>query len=60
MIRLWPTRRMGKCDCRVTLEEVATHERKEFPDLDSLFGYLHTQAEAQFSNLEPAALADTL
>jgi len=45
VIRLWPTSRQGRTDCRVTLEDIATRSRIDFADLDSLFGYLRSQAD---------------
>ena len=45
LIRLWPASRQGRVDCRVLLEEVASQERREFADLDSLFEYLRSQCD---------------
>jgi hypothetical protein len=40
LIRLWPTRRGGVADYRVSLQSVATGRQTEFPDLNSLADYL--------------------
>jgi hypothetical protein len=45
LIRLWPSKRNGLAGHRVSLESVATGERKNFPDLESLFAFLKTQQE---------------
>ena len=45
VIRLWPAFRHGKAGSRVLLEEVATHDRIEFADLDGLFDYLRLQSD---------------
>ena len=45
LIRLWPTRRGGVAGCRVSLESVATGERQDLPDLESLFAFWRAQRE---------------
>ena len=45
LIRLWPTRRGGVAGCRVSLQCVATGQRKNFPDLDRLVAFLRAQGE---------------
>lgn len=45
LIRLWPTRRGGVADYRVSLRSVATGQRSEFPDLNSLAEYLRSRGE---------------
>lgn len=37
LVRLWPTRRRGAVDYRVTLESVPAGDRRDFADLESLF-----------------------
>lgn len=39
LVRLWPTRRRGAADYRVTVESVATGDRHYFPNLESLLNY---------------------
>ena len=46
LLRLWPTRRGGRAGYRVSLESVATGERQDLPDLESLFAFLRAQSEA--------------
>ncbi|MBL7183538.1 MAG: hypothetical protein ISS50_03705 [Anaerolineae bacterium] len=45
LLRLWPTKRGGLAGYRVSLESVATGERKNFPNLESLLAFLKTQEE---------------
>ncbi len=45
LIRLWPTRRGGVTDYRVSLQCVATGQRSELPDLDSLADFLRSREE---------------
>ena len=45
LIRLWPTVRGGVAGCRVSLESVASGERKHFPDLESLLAFLQARAD---------------
>lgn len=45
LIRLWPTRRSGVAGYRVSLESVATGERQDLPDLESLFAFWRAQRE---------------
>ena len=45
LIRLWPTQRGGVTGYRVSLQCVATGQRRNFPDLQSLLAFLQTQAE---------------
>ena len=45
LIRLWPTRRGGVTDCRVSLQCAATGQRSEFADLESLTDYLRFRAQ---------------
>ena len=46
LLRLWPTKRGGRPGYRISLESVATRERKDFADLQSLFIFLQAQEEA--------------
>lgn len=39
LVRLWPTQRAGVADYRVTVQSVATGERRCFPDLAGLLAY---------------------
>jgi hypothetical protein len=58
LLRLWPTKRDGVADYRVSLEDVATSECKNFPDLESLLAFLKTQRDNSVSrNSSPKALA---
>jgi hypothetical protein len=43
LLRLWPTQHDGQPGYRVSLESVATGERRHFPDLKGLFAFLKTQ-----------------
>lgn len=43
MIRLWPSRRGGVAGYRVSVESVATGERSELPDLESLIAFLRAE-----------------
>jgi len=45
LVRIWPTRRRGLESHRAAAEDVATGERKDFPDLESLFAFLETPAD---------------
>jgi hypothetical protein len=45
LLRLWPTRHDGRSDYRASLESVATGQRRNFPDLESLLAFLRTQEE---------------
>ena len=45
LIRLWPTRRGGLEECRVTLDDVSAGERKNFPDLESLIEFLYKEKD---------------
>ncbi len=45
LLRLWPTKRGGAADYRVSLEDVATSECKDLPDLESLLAFLKTQRD---------------
>ena len=44
-IRLWPVRRGGLEDCRVTLDDVIAGKRKNFPDLESLVEFLYEEKD---------------
>lgn len=46
LVRLWPTRRGGAVDYRVTVQSVATGERRCFPDLEGLLAYWRDLREA--------------
>lgn len=50
LIRIWPTRRGGMAGYRASAQNVATRERKEFPDLESLLTFLRTQGEVGLKN----------
>jgi hypothetical protein len=39
LVRLWPTRRGGVADYRVTVHSVETGERRHFADLESLLAF---------------------
>lgn len=39
LVRLWPTRRGGVAGYRVTVQRIATGERHDFPDLESLLAF---------------------
>ena len=45
LLRLWPTKRGGVAGYRVSLESVATGERENFPDLESLLAFLKAQED---------------
>lgn len=45
LLRLWPTQHDGRPGYRAYLESVATGERKNFPDLESLHAFLQAQRE---------------
>jgi hypothetical protein len=45
LIRLWPTRRGGVDDFRVSTHCVDTSERQDFPDLESLVAFLRSQRD---------------
>jgi hypothetical protein len=55
LIRLWPTQRSGIPNCRASLEQVMTRERREFGSLESLFDYLRSQVEVQITGLRPVS-----
>jgi len=55
LIRLWPTKREGVAGCRVSLQYVATGQRKELPDLESLHAFLQAQAEEKNQVLEASS-----
>ena len=42
LIRLWPTQRGGVADYRVTVQSVATGERREFANLEGLLAFWRT------------------
>jgi hypothetical protein len=42
LVRLWPTQRAGVADYRVTVQSVATGERRHFPDLEGLLTFWRT------------------
>jgi hypothetical protein len=52
LLRLWPTRRSGVAGFRVSLESVATGERRDFPDLERLLAFLQAQEEENLENSE--------
>ena len=52
LLRLWPTRRGGVAAFRVSLESVATRERRDFPDLGRLLAFLQAQEKASLNNSE--------
>ena len=52
LLRLWPTRRSGVVGFRVSLESVATRERRDFPDLGRLLAFLRAQEKASLNNSE--------
>jgi hypothetical protein len=45
LVRIWPTKRRGEEGHRATAEDVASGERKDFPDLESLFAFLGTEGD---------------
>lgn len=45
LIRIWETRRGGVAGCRAVAVDIATGERKDFPDLESLFTFLRKQGD---------------
>lgn len=45
LIRLWPTRRGGVADYRVSIQSVATGQRSQCPDLNSLAEFLRSPDE---------------
>lgn len=45
LIRLWPTRREGVSDYRVSLQDVATGDRREFPKLKQFISFLLSQKD---------------
>jgi hypothetical protein len=52
LLRLWPTRRSGVTAFRVSLESVATGERRDFPDLGRLLAFLQAQEKGNLKNSE--------
>ena len=46
LIRVWPTRREGAVDCRVSVHNVSTGESETFASLDGLLAFLETQRVA--------------
>ncbi len=42
LVRLWPTQRAGVADYRVTVQSVATGERREFANLESVLVFWRT------------------
>jgi len=52
LLRLWPARRSGVVGFRVSLESVATGERRDFPDLGRLLAFLQAQEEGNPKNSE--------
>jgi len=55
LLRLWPTRRGGVAASRVSLESVATGERRHFPDLGSLHAFLRVQEERNLKDAKDAS-----
>ncbi len=57
LIRLWPTRRERVRDYWISLQNVATGEREEFPSLEQFISFIETQKDQLVSfhsdNLEP-------
>jgi len=49
MIRLWPTKREGVSDCWISLQDVATGNRQEFPNLKQFFSFIQTQKDQSVS-----------
>ena len=45
LIRLWPTQRGGVTGYRVSLQSVATGDRRDLPDLESLLAFLQAQGD---------------
>ena len=45
LIRLWPTKREGVSDYRVSLQDVATGDRQQFPDLKQFISFIKTQKD---------------
>lgn len=43
LVRIWQTKRGGQEGYRAMAENVATRERRHFPDLESLFAFLRAQ-----------------
>jgi hypothetical protein len=52
LLRLWPTRRGGVAGFRVSLESVATGERRDFPNLGRLLAFLQAQEKGNLKNSE--------
>jgi len=52
LLCLWPTKRGGVAAFRVSLESVATRERRDFPDLGSLLAFLQAQEEGNLKDSE--------
>ena len=55
LLRLWPTRRGGVAASRVSLESVATGERRHFPDLERLLAFLRAQEERNLKDSKDAS-----
>ena len=49
LIRLWPTKREGVRDHWVSLLNIATGDRREFPDLKQFISYIQTQKDQSVS-----------
>ncbi|MGD8584419.1 MAG: hypothetical protein PVH65_00785 [Chloroflexota bacterium] len=50
LIRLWPTRREGVEDYRVSLQDVATGDHREFPTLNQFVVFIQGHKGANNSN----------
>jgi hypothetical protein len=53
LVRLWPTRRRGAADYRVSLESVATGDRRDFSSLESLLDYWRALRAGQEPDAPP-------
>ena len=53
LIRLWPSRRGGVAGHRVSVESVATGERRELPDLESLVAFLRVEEAEERKDRAP-------
>ena len=49
LIRLYPTKRGGKIDFRVSLQNVATGDRQEFSKLKHFISFIQTQKDQSVS-----------
>lgn len=59
LIRLWPIKQGGQEGQRAFAQNIATGERKHFPDLESLFDFLRMQEqEAKDSSYSVPNLID--